>query len=96
MQTSYKRIFRKFVKKQSRSFQLAIEDEVDKIIHNPFSSELKRADLAGLWVHKFKFQGQLYLMAYRVETSALIFYMIGSHENFYRDLKNFLKETGST
>jgi hypothetical protein len=32
------------------------------------------------------------LIAYRVTESDLLFYSIGTHENFYRDLKKYLKE----
>ena len=43
---------------------------------------------------KYKVGRQLILMAYKVQNDSLILYQAGSHENFYRDLKKYLKETG--
>ena len=92
MVISYKPPFKKFVKKQTRPFQLAIEDEVDSVIQNPLSGESKKGDLVGFKVHKFVYQGQQFLMAYLIESGDLTFFTIGSHENFYRELKKYLKE----
>ncbi len=92
MNALYKLAFRKFVKKQKRAFQLAIEDEIYEVIKTPRSGEQKKGDLAGLRVHKFKFHGQEYLVAYSIEARDVVFYMIGTHENFYRELKSYLKE----
>ncbi len=88
----YKSPFKKFVKKQSRPFQLAIEDEVERVVNNPETGELKKGDLAGFRVHKFKFQKQEYLIAYKTEGKGMIFYIIDTHENFYRSLKQYLME----
>ncbi|MDP2278409.1 MAG: type II toxin-antitoxin system RelE/ParE family toxin [Nitrospirota bacterium] len=92
MDILYKPSFRKFVKKQSRAFQLAIEDAVEGIRNTPDMGEAKKGDLAGLRVHKFNFQRQEYLIAYKEEGNAIIFCMIGTHENFYRGLKQYLRE----
>ncbi|RJQ42128.1 MAG: type II toxin-antitoxin system RelE/ParE family toxin [Nitrospiraceae bacterium] len=92
MDSLYKPPFKKFVKKQSRAFQLAIEDEVEGVINNPDAGEAKKGDLSGLRVHKFKFQRQEYLIAYKTEGHTIVFYMIGTHENFYRELKQYLRE----
>ncbi len=80
------------MKKQSRALQLAIEDEIERICKSPDSGETKKGDLTGLKVHKFNFQRQEYLLAYKVEGSAILFYMTGTHENFYRKLKHYLRE----
>jgi hypothetical protein len=57
-QQNYKKPFTQFVKKQSKPFQAAIEDEVLLISENPELGELKVGDLAGVYVHKFKFNRQ--------------------------------------
>ena len=88
----YKPPFRKFVKKQTRPLQLAVEDEIERIVEDPVIGESKLGDLQGTQVHKFKFQRQNFLIAYRVTEPEIIFYTIGTHENFYRDLKRYLKE----
>jgi len=92
MDTLYKPPFRKFLKKQRRPLQLAIEDEIEKITNNPAMGELKVGDLQGCQLHKFIFQRQQFLIAYHRTESDIIFYLIGTHENFYRDLKKYLKE----
>ncbi|GAB4409609.1 MAG: hypothetical protein OHK0032_05220 [Thermodesulfovibrionales bacterium] len=92
MDILYKPPFKKFVKKQPRPFQLIVEDEVEKVVSNPCLGEAKKGDLSGLRVHKFKFQKQEYLVAYSAESRSIIFYMIETHENFYRNLKQYLRE----
>jgi hypothetical protein len=64
------------------------------------------AILAGIWVYKFKFQRQEYLLAYRpptieqrrqsteMEFLVIDFYQVGSHENFYDELKRYLRAEG--
>jgi len=37
---------------------------------------------------------QLILMAYKVENDSLVLYQAGPHENFYKNLKKYLKEIG--
>jgi mRNA-degrading endonuclease RelE of RelBE toxin-antitoxin system len=92
MNSLYKPAFKKFVKKQSRAFQLAIEDEVHEVLKTPQGGEMKKGDLEGFRIHKFKFHKQEYLMAYSIQGRDVVFYMIGAHENFYRALKSYLKE----
>ena len=54
---------------------------------------MKRRDLSGVFVHKFRLTGQLYLIAYLVDDDAweITLLALGGHENFYRDLKQYLK-----
>lgn len=92
MTALYKPAFRKFIKKQNRAFQLAIEDKVYAVLKTPESGELKRGDLEGFRVQKFKFHKQEYLMAYVIQRTNILFYMIGVHENFYKELKSYMKE----
>ena len=98
MQSSFKRPFAQYVKKAQRPLQLAIEDEVDLICGAPEIGELKVGDLAGIRVHKFQFNRQQYLIAYRPHDSNkptqflfIDFYQVGTHENFYEQLKRYLR-----
>ena len=95
MKIFYKPPFRKFVKKQIRPFQLVIEDEVEKIVINPDEGEAKKGDLAGFQVQKFSYRSQKFLIAYRIQGAEIVFFKVGPHENFYRELKKYLKEVGS-
>jgi len=90
MNITFSPLFRKFVKKQVPPFQLAIKDEVDRVCEEPTIGEEKVGDLAGYRVHKFKFHTQEYLVAYLRREKTITFFMIGTHENFYRDLKAYI------
>ena len=106
MKSSFKRPFARFVKKAHKSLQLAIEDAVDAVCEDPEIGEAKLGDLARIWVYKFKFNRLEYSMAYRppaaqthrqsvnVDAVTIVFYQIGSHENFYAELKRYLKSEG--
>ena len=104
MKPSYKPPFKKFVKKQHKPLQLAIEDAVEDVCAAPGIGEQKSGDLRDIWIYKFAFNKQEYLIAYRpptddelkaegVEFELLFidFYQVGVHENFYADLKKYLK-----
>ncbi|MEK6196845.1 MAG: type II toxin-antitoxin system RelE/ParE family toxin [Desulfobacterales bacterium] len=52
----------------------------------------KKGDLGGIFVHKFKIRQSLYLMSYRFFDENLELIMIDPHENYYRDLKLYLKK----
>ena len=95
MELLYKPPFRKFVKKQIRPFQLIIEDEVEKIAINPDMGKSKKGDLADFLVHKFSYRKQKFLIAYRLQEDEIVFFIIGPHENFYRELKKYLREVKS-
>jgi len=86
--------FKKYVKKLPRHFQQVILDAVEDVVANTEVGEPKKGDLEGIQVYKFTMSRQLILMAYKVENDCLVLYQAGPHENFYRDLKKYLKETG--
>ena len=85
------RLFEKKVKKMSKAEKDALDREVRNIAENPNVGEEKKGDLKGVFVHKFKLKTILYLLAYRKTGLDLELIMIGSHENYYRDLKSYLK-----
>jgi len=69
-------------------------DAVEDVLSNTDVGEVKLGDLRGIQVYKFTMGRQLTLLAYKVQNDSLILYQAGPHENFYRDLKKYLKETG--
>ncbi len=85
------RSFEKKVKKMSKFEKDALDREVRKIAENPAIGEEKKGDLRGVCVHKFKLRTTQYLLAYRKVGDDLELVMIGPHENYYRDLKQYLK-----
>lgn len=99
MKPNYKRPFAQYVKKAHKPLQLAIEDAVALVCDSPNIGEPKVGDLAGIRVYKFRFNRQEYLVAYRapvedlpLEFLIIDFYQVGSHENFYADLKHYLRQ----
>ena len=101
MQANFKRPFTQYVKKAKRPLQLAIEDAVLLVCKAPGLGEFKTGDLAGIQVYKFRFNRQEYLIAYHapatdapLEFLFIDFYQVGSHENFYNELKKYLRQEG--
>ncbi len=85
------RLFEKKVKKMTKAEKKALDREVRNIAENLNIDEEKKGDLKGVFVHKFKLKTNLYLLAYRKADKDWELVMIGSHENYYRNLKSYLK-----
>lgn len=82
----------RFLREAKRLHELAkaaLDDAVRTIASTPETGELKKGDLAGVRVFKYRFQNQQVLVAYRVaeEQNSITLLSFGGHENFYRDLK---------
>jgi mRNA-degrading endonuclease RelE of RelBE toxin-antitoxin system len=86
------RSFEKKVKKLSKTEKESLDQEIRKIAENPKIGEEKKGDLREIFVHKFKLKTAQYLLAYRKISTDLELVMIGPHENYYRDLKQYLKK----
>ena len=85
------RSFEKKVKKMSKSEKDSLDREIKRIAENQGIGEEKKGDLKGVFVHKFKLKTIQYLLSYRKVGVDLELVMIGPHENYYRDLKQYLK-----
>jgi mRNA interferase RelE/StbE len=85
------RSFEKRVKKMSRPEKDSLDREIRRISDDPGRGEEKKGDLRGVFVHKFKLRATQYLLTYRKVGADLELVMIGPHENYYRDLKHYLK-----
>ena len=83
------RIFSKAVKKLHKNQKQDLDEAVKAIMNDPSLGEMKVGDLVGIRVYKFKMVKQLTLLAYTFEEDiiTLTLLALGSHENFYRDLK---------
>lgn len=81
--------FKKVVKKLKPNQKQDLDIAVKILVQDPKLGEQKKGDLAFLRVYKFKMSKQLTLLGYSYEDGALVLELItlGSHENFYRDLK---------
>ena len=81
--------FKKAIKKLHKNQKKDLDKVINKIIEDPLVGTMKKGNLGGVQVYKFKMVGQLTLLAYRFNDSGiqLILLALGSHENFYRDHK---------
>ena len=86
------RLFEQRVKRFSKAQKLALDEQVLRIARNPGVGTEKKGDLRGVFVHKFKIRDVQYLLAYRVNEDRLELIMIGPHQNYYRDLKRYLRK----
>ncbi|MDO9043289.1 MAG: type II toxin-antitoxin system RelE/ParE family toxin [Desulfocapsaceae bacterium] len=86
------RSFEKKVKKFNEKEKYELDNEIKQIIQNPLIGTEKKGDLRGVFVYKFNLQNLMYLLSYRfIKEESLELIMIGPHENYYRDLKSYLK-----
>ena len=85
-------LFHRTTKKLHKNQKNHLDKVVQKIRDNPKDGETKRGDLSGVQVYKFKMSDQLMLLAYTYESkpATLILLALGTHENFYRNLKKSL------
>lgn len=83
------RRFKQTVKKLNPNQKVDLDNAVKELMLNPLLGEQKKGDLVWLRVYKFKMAKQLTLLGYTYEADVLTLTLIdvGSHENFYRDLK---------
>ena len=79
--------FKRVYKKLAAGQQAVVDDAVRMIIAEPGIGEAKKGDLAGVHVYKFPLNRQQMLLAYEWDPKTRVLLLLGSHENFYRDLK---------
>ena len=84
-------LFSRKIKKLSKKQKSDLDKAILKIIENPFLGQEKKGDLIGVYVYKFKSSTQQLLLAYEWDEDTRTLLMIGVHENFYKDLKNYKK-----
>jgi mRNA-degrading endonuclease RelE of RelBE toxin-antitoxin system len=81
--------FIKQLKKLHANQKRELDLTIIEIAQNPQLGDMKKGDLSGVQVYKFTMIDQLMLLAYEwhPDKKQLILLTLGSHENFYRDLK---------
>ena len=83
--------FAKKIKKFNKKEKEALDKVIKSIIQNPSVGSEKKGDLRSIFILKFKIKQSLYLLSYRIFEENLELIMIGPHENYYRELKSYLK-----
>jgi len=63
-----------------------------RILQDPYRGDRKGGALRNVWVEKFKAENDQWLVAYTLfeRTRRVRFLAVGQHENFYRDLTNYV------
>lgn len=85
------RSFERKIKKFKKQEKKILDNHIKKIQDNPKIGQEKKGDLRSVYVYKFKIRTTEYLLSYRFVEEGLELIMIGHHENYYRDLKTYLK-----
>ena len=82
--------FKRAVKKLHKNQKVDLDDAIRKLMKDPCLGAMKKGDLSFLRVYKFKMVKQLTLLGYSYEDGSITLELIalGSHENFYRDVKH--------
>ena len=88
--------FARKVKKLHKQDKKELDNLIRKIIKSPLIGEEKRGDLKGILIYKFKLQNTKYLLAYRKKSDCIELIMIGPHENYYKNLKTYIKHRSQT
>ena len=83
--------FRRKVKHFNKIEKSELDDQIRKIVRDPSIGIEKKGDLKGVFIHKFKIKTALFLLSYRTVADEIELITIGSHENYYRNLKSYLK-----
>ena len=81
--------FGKQAKKLHANQRKDLEEAIRAIAANPALGKAKKGDLLGVYVYKFRMLNQLTLLAYQYTVEELLLFALGSHKNFYRDLKKY-------
>ena len=89
MRVLQKPSFKKAYKRLHANQKADLDKALKTIMKDPASGQAKSGDLSDVLVHKFKMNKQLTLLAYTYEdqTITLTLLALGTHGNFYRDLK---------
>ena len=85
----------KFLKKlKDKKLKALYKDAIDKILKDHTVGELKTGDLQGIYGYDIYYNRTNYELAYTVEyvdNKIVIVIMAGTRENFYEELKKYMK-----
>ena len=81
--------FKKTIKKLHPHQKKELDKAIRALTSDPFLGDSKKGELAGVRVYKFQMNRQLTLLAYSYDGVSLTLTLLalGSHENFYKELK---------
>lgn len=91
MQVIQSPLFFRKVKKLHKKQKVELDKQIKLLIQRPNIGQQKKGDLKAIFVHKFKINNTHYLLAYRYKKYIIELITLGTHENYYRDLKTYIK-----
>ena len=85
----------KYLKKlKDKKLKELFRNALDEICENPYIGEPKKGDLSGIYGYDLYYQRTNYEIAYVIEgnnnENIIVVVMVGTRENFYEQLKNYL------
>lgn len=87
----------KFLKKlKDKRLKTLYQEAIDKICENHLAGDPKAGDLSGIYGYDIYYNKTNYELAYAVEYSAdkvIVVVMAGTRENFYDQLKQYMKNS---
>jgi len=91
MRVLQSRSFAKKTKRFTKKQKTILDKQIKRILDDSNIGQEKKGNLRGVHVHKFKIESIQYLLSYRFDKDKLELIMLGPHENYYRNLKAYLK-----
>ena len=83
-----------FKKIKEKGLKEAYKNALQKIAQNPYQGKIKTGDLSGIYGWDVYYNKTNYEIAYRIyeENGKLVVVVLaGSRENFYKELKRYMK-----
>ena len=84
-------LFKRAYKKLYPIQRKIVDEQIKRLMVTPEIGTVKKQDLQGIYAHKFSVADRMYMIAYTFDPITMKLIMLGIHENFYRDLKSYLR-----
>jgi mRNA-degrading endonuclease RelE of RelBE toxin-antitoxin system len=84
-------VFARKKQKLQKNQLIALDKAIRTIAENPSIGAMKTGDLQGIQIYKFKSLNTQILLAYELTENKIYLYAFGSHQNFYKALRKYLK-----
>ncbi len=80
----------KFISKAEKNLKILLKSYLDNLSENLFMGEELKKDKKGIYSFHFKYSKTDYRIAYLIEQGELHILLIGTRENFYKELTQIL------